>query len=413
MRDIDAPRLQTRMLHMGRPVPTAEGARAVPVNPGIMRASTLLYADMATMREVHRRRAEGERVLSYGRHGTETAHALEDALTEMEGGYRTRLFPSGLAAIATAFLAFLAPGDHVLISDSVYGPVRKNICADILSRLQVTHDFIDPDGSDIRGKLKPRTRMIYAESPGSGVYEMSDLRELSTVAKSHGVTLVVDNTWASGYLHHPLALGADVSLIAGTKYIVGHSDVMLGAAVCSQSSWARMERTAHALGHVVSPDDAYAALRGLRTMPVRLAAHAAGAAEVAQWLQRRPEVAEVFYPLLPTHRGHDIWQRDFTGACGLISMELDRGYALEQAYAGAIGLQGLVDRFVDSLSLFGLGASWGGFESLVLPMNMAASRSVADWSRRGPILRFHIGLEHPADLLADLGHAFRSLGTAG
>lgn len=409
MQNTDTSHPQTRLLHTARPLPTPDGAPVVPVNPGVMRASTLLYADMATMREVHRRRAEGERNLSYGRRGTETAYALEDAITEMEGGYRTRLFPSGLAAISTAFLAFLAPGDHVLISDSVYGPVRKNICVDVLDRMQVTYDFIAADGSDVEEKLQPRTRMIYAESPGSAAYEMCDLRRLSQIAKPRGITLAVDNTWASGYLHHPLALGADVSLIACTKYIVGHSDVMMGAAVCNKSSWARMERTAHALGQVVSADDAYMALRGLRTMPVRLAAHAANATEVATWLLGRPEVAQVFYPSLPTHRGHEIWQRDFTGTCGLVSVELARDYVLELASAEGIDAQDLVDRFVNSLSWFGLGASWGGFESLVLPMNMEAIRSVADWSRRGPILRFHIGLEHPSDLLADLESAFLAL----
>ena len=396
--------LQSRLLHQGRP--TGSSNRAVPVNPPVMRASTLLYPDVATMREVHQRRAAGERELSYGRRGTDTAFALEDVLTDMEGGHRTRLFSSGLSAIATTFLAFLRPGDHVLISDASYGPVRKNICVDLLDRLGVAYDFFAADGSDVESRIRPQTKMVYAESPGSVFYEMCDIRRLSEIAKPRDIPLVVDNTWASGFLHHPLALGADVSVIAATKYIVGHSDVMMGAAVCNASAWEKIDRMAHALGHVVSPDDAYLALRGLRTMPVRLAAHAAHADAVVQALLGQAGVRQVLFPALASHPGHAIWQRDFTGSCGLVTVELDTDLLAKAAQARGVAQRDVVDAIVDGLQLFGLGASWGGFESLVLPVDAAPMRSIANWRNRGPFLRFHIGLEDPVDLIADLQAAF-------
>lgn len=393
----------TVLLHAGRPS-AAASTGAVPVNPPVMRASTLLFKDLATMRDVHKRREQGERVLSYGRRATDTVFALEDTLCQMEGGHRARIFSSGLAAISTTFLAFLKPGDHVLISDSVYGPVRKNICRDLLERHSIAYTFMAADGRDAREKCRPETRMIYAESPGSLVYEMTDVPALAALARECGAVLVVDNTWGSAYLHKPLALGADVSVIAGTKYLVGHSDVMIGMATSNERAWQALDRTGHMLGHVVSPDDAYTTLRGIRTLATRLAAHARHAMEVVRWLAQQPEVARVFYPALESDPGHALWKRDFQGACGLVSIELDRHIAPSFAE-----VETLRDGFIDRLELFGLGASWGGYESLVLPVNLSAMRTVTDWSDSGPVIRFHIGLEHPTDLIADLRQALMGL----
>jgi cystathionine beta-lyase len=382
----------TRLVHGGRP----PSASAGPVNPPVMRASTVLYADVATMKDIWRRRAAGERLLSYGRRGTDTAFALEDALAELEGGYRARLLPSGLAAIALVFLAFARPGEHVLIADSVYEPVRR-VCKGFLDPFGIRHTFFAADGGDLEAKIEADTRLIYAECPGSLVFEMIDLRRVAAIARARGIVLAADNTWGSGWLYNPLALGADISVLAATKYIVGHSDAMLGAVVSNEAAWDRLAAMADTLGHVVSPDDAYLGLRGLRTLAVRLPQHERNARTLIAWFQKQPEVRTVFFPALPEHPGHDLWQRDFTGACGLFSIEF-QGVSQEQ-----------VERFIDALKLFGLGASWGGFESLVLPENVAAARTVADWSRHGPIVRFHAGLEDTQDLIADLEQGMHAL----
>jgi cystathionine beta-lyase len=400
-------RPRTRMVHSGRPGRDSGGAAAaaMPVNPPVERTSTVLFESMAAMREVHARRASGERLLSYGRRGTSTAFALEDAITDMENGYRTRLFPSGLAAIAATFLAFLRPGDHVAIADSVYEPVRRAVCVDVLEPYGIHYSFFAADASDLEAQLRPSTRLIYAECPGSLVFEMVDLRRVAKVARARGIIVAADNTWGSGYLYHPLELGADVSVIAATKYIVGHSDVMLGAVVTNEAAWHPLARTAYGLGHVVSPDDAYLALRGLRSMAARLVMHQQHAMQVIEWIKTRPEIRRVFYPALPEHPGHELWKRDFSGACGLFSIEFRPEVVAGIAHERGTDLQSPIDRFVDALKLFGLGASWGGFESLVLPENVAATRTVADWSKAGPVIRFHVGLEDPDDLVDDLAQA--------
>lgn len=385
-------RPKTALVHSGRP----STGPVRPVNPPVMRASTLLYEDIGTRDRIWSARSRGERLLSYGRRGTTTSHALEDALTELEGAYRTRLFPSGLAAISAVFLAFLRPGDHVAISDSVYGPVKKLVCREILDPFGIEHDFFRADGSDLEQRLRSATRLVYAECPGSLVYEMLDLRELAATARRHGIPVAVDNTWASGLLLRPLELGIDISIMAATKYIVGHSDVMLGSVATTEKAWDPLSRISDALGQVVSPDDAYLALRGLRTLAPRMQMHEAHARQVIAWLAPRREVRRIFYPGLADHPGHELWLRDFRGACGLFSVEFDPTEI------------GDINRFIDSLELFGIGSSWGGFESLVMPVDVQATRSLSDWSRSGPILRFHIGLEDPADLIADLAAAFGS-----
>jgi cysteine-S-conjugate beta-lyase len=383
---------RTRLLHTGRP----KNGVAAPVNPPVERTSTVLFRDVAAMNDVKRRRENGERLLSYGRRGTRTSFALEDAITVLEGGYRTRLVPSGLSAIALVMAAYLRPGEHVLIQDCVYDPVRR-VAKGFLDPFNLRYDFFAADASDLKDKLRPETKLVYAECPGSLVFEMVGLPEVARVAHAHGALLAVDNTWGSGWYYNPLKLGADVSLLAATKYIVGHSDVMMGAVVTNEVAWPRLASIADSLGLAVSPDDAYLALRGLRTMAARMEVHHRHALILCEWFRKQPEVAAVYFPALPEHPGHNLWKRDFTGACGLFSV----------AFRSVSNAQ--VEQFVDALELFGLGSSWGGFESLVLPKNVAAARTVADWSKHGPIVRFHAGMEDPPDLIADLERAASKL----
>ena len=383
----------TRLVHAGKQ-PAFEGGR--PVNPPVVRASTVLFDSTAHQREMRQRRGE-ERVFTYGARGNPTNYALEDLVSELEGAYRTRLFPTGLAAIAMTLLAYLKPGDHVLMSDSVYEPARKLVDS-FLTPYNIRCTFFAADGSDVEEKMEAGTRMVYTECPGSLVYEMCDLPRLARIAHARGALLVADNTWGSGHQYRPLALGADVSVMAATKYLSGHSDVMMGTVATTQAAWQALNERSDAFGMTVSPDDAYLVLRGARSMAARLALHESHALKVAAWLQARSEVATVFCPALPGDPGHALWQRDCKGTNGLLSFELQRGF--DQAAA---------ERLIDGLRLFGLGASWGGYESLVTLANLRNARSVSDWSGRGQIIRLHIGLEDPADLLADLQQGFAAL----
>ncbi|MBV1696268.1 MAG: cystathionine beta-lyase [Hyphomicrobiales bacterium] len=383
--------IRTRLVQRSRPEP---GVRRV-VNPPVYRASTVLYESVASLRDVRARRMERERTFSYGTHGTPTIFALEDMVADLEGGYRTRVSGSGLAAIAFGLMPFVKPGDHCLITESAYEPVRKFAKA-FLEPWGVTCEIYKADGSDIEGRIKPNTRLVYAEVPGSQTFEMLDLPKLARLTKPRGITLAVDNTWGSGYLYQPLKLGADVSMIAGTKHIVGHSDVLLGTVTTTKEAWGPVHDAHDAFGICIGGDDAYLALRGVRTMAVRMPVHAETTMKICEWASQRPEVANVLWPAWPKHPGHDIWKRDFKGACGLFSLEFKAP-------------QEKVDRFIDALQLFGLGASWGGFESLVMLTNVPAMRSITDWSKRGPIVRFHAGLDDPADLIADLEQAMRHL----
>ena len=368
------------------------GSGTRPVNPPLMRTSTVVFDSVADWRAAKEKRST-QQVLSYGARGTETTFALENALAELEGGARCKLYPTGLAAAGCVLLACLRPGDHLLVTDAVYQPVRA-LCAELLQPQGIECEFYAADGSDIERRLRPSTRLIYAEVPGSLFNEMADLPRLAALARRCGALLAVVNTWASGWLFNPLAHGADISILAVTKYIAGHSDVMMGAAVCNERSFARVAKLAEALGQTASPDDAALALRGLRTLGVRLSQHARHALAVAQWLQRRPEVARVFHPALPDDPGHALWRRDFKGCNGLLALELRERSAARR------------DALVDALQLFAIGASWGGYESLVIPVEPEGARSVSDWSGRGACLRLHVGLEDPADLIADLAQAF-------
>ncbi|WP_447922627.1 cystathionine beta-lyase [Achromobacter aegrifaciens] len=382
-------RSATRLLRAGRP-------HRGWVNTPVTRASTYVFDSVQAWRDTRSRRDQ-ERLPSYGARGTDSTHALEDALVELEEGHRAKLYPTGQAAIATVLLAYLRAGDHLLITDAVYEPVRR-FCAEHLSRLGIAHTYYRPDGTGIEALIRPETRMIYAESPGSLTYEMPDLPALAALARAHDCWLAVDNTWASGLLHRPLTLGADISILAATKYLGGHADVMMGAAITNARAWNALERATVDLGQTVGADDAYLVLRGMRTLPLRMAQHARSALRVADFLLGRKEVARVLCPALPGDPSHALWKRDCSGANGLLTIELASGFGEAE-----------VERMIDSLRLFGIGASWGGFESLVIPVRLSAARSLPDPTPRGAMLRLHVGLEDPDDLVADLEQALVKL----
>lgn len=384
-------RAATRLLHAGAPA-LRDGAG--PVNVPVVRTSTVRFASQQELDARHHRRAAGERIATYGRHGLDTHQALEDALTTLEGGHRAFLAPSGLSAITLVLLGLLGPGDHALVSDSVYAPVRR-VDKTLLQRLGITLEYFSPAHDDLDARIRPETRLVYLESPSSLLFEVLDLPRLTAIARARGVPVAVDNTWSGGWFLQPLRLGANLSIQASTKYIAGHSDVMQGAVVVDSPALAERIASAHeALGLTVGADDAYLALRGLRTLPVRLAQHERNATEVALWLQAHPKVGRVFYPALPEDPGHALWRRDFSGASGLVSFALRGGDASRAA------------AFVDALRLFALGASWGGYESLALIAAPERLREHRSWQGDAPVIRLHIGLEDPRDLLADLDQAF-------
>ncbi|NVZ22104.1 cystathionine beta-lyase [Pseudomonas costantinii] len=381
-------RVRTRLIHAAR---TEKGSGGRAVNVPITRISTVLFDNLAQMRDARARR-DSERVLTYGARGNPTAYALEDLITELEGGYRTRLYGTGLAAAAQVFLAYLRPGDHVLITDAVYSPVRK-LAREFLQPFGIEVSYFAPDGKGLEAQLQANTQLVYTEVPGSLLYELCDLPAIAALCKPRGILLAVDNTWGSGYLYRPLALGADISIMALTKYLGGHSDVMMGSVCTTEAAWPALGKMSDTFGNAVSADDAYLILRGARTLASRLDVHERQAVEIAQWLQAQPQVKRVFHPVLPEHPGHALWRRDFTGSNGLLSFELS---SLDPAY---------IERFIDGLQLFGLGASWGGFESLVTVADTRDRDSVADRSLN-PVVRLHIGLEDVAALIEDLQRGF-------
>ena len=382
-------REKTRLVHASRAKLMGEVGT---VNPAVVRCSTVLYRDIPTRRAVQARRAKGERTFSYGSNGTPTTFALEDAINEIEGGARTVLLATGLAAIAHVFLSTLRPGDHVLLADTVYGPARA-IAENYLVKRGIACEFYAGGQEEVEARLTPRTRMVYLDNPGSIVYDIQDVPALARLLAGRDTLLAVDNTWGCPGLYHPLALGADISIVAVTKYVAGHSDLMMGSVSAGSRCADQIWTDARLLGQTVSPDDAYGALKGLRTAAARLAMHQAHAREVVAWLKRQPQVKRVLYPALPGDPGHALWKRDFKGANGLLSVEF--APSISQADA---------DRFVDGLSLFGIGASWGGYESLALTYP-----SIHGW-HGGALVRLHIGLEDPADLIADLAGSLARLG---
>jgi cystathionine beta-lyase len=385
--------IDTRLLHAGTP---PFNDKTAPVNPPVVRTSTVRFESTAAYEEIYRRRAKGEVLPTYGRQGMDTHRALEEAIGLLEGGNHTVLTPSGLAAISLTFLALLAPGDHVLVADNVYAPVRR-LHKDLLLRMGISFTYFSAGKDDLETLIAPNTKMIYAESPGSLLYEILDMPRIGAIAKRHGLIVATDNTWGSGYLHQPLALGADVSIIASTKYISGHSDVMQGAVVANDAALAKKIYVAHeSIGLSISADDAYLALRGVRTMPVRLAQHQRNALQAAQFLEQHPMVRKVFHPALPSDAGHAIWRRDFNGANGLVSFEFSRPGP------------GAARAFVDALQFFSIGASWGGYESLVQIIEPARLAEQSYWTGGNSAIRLHIGLESAQDLIDDLAQAFKA-----
>jgi cystathionine beta-lyase len=365
------------------------------VNPPVYHASTLLYPSAADF-VAHRGRYQ------YGRRGTPTSEALADALAGLEGAdcAGVALLPSGLAAASVALLSVLRAGDHVLVTDSVYLPTRK-FCDSMLARYGIGTSYYDPlIGSAIAALIQPNTRAIFVESPGSLSFEIQDVPAIAAAAHARDAVVLMDNTWASPLYFRAFDKGVDLSIQSGTKYIGGHSDVMLGTISANRTTWGRLRETVDTMGLCVGPDDMYLGLRGLRTMGVRLAQHQTSGLKVARWLEARPEVARVLHPGLETDPGHTLWRRDYTGACGLFSIVLE---PMPQA---------AVHAFLDALTLFGIGASWGGFESLAIPFDCTALRSATLWAPGGPTVRFHVGLEDVDDLIADLEGGFAALAAA-
>jgi cysteine-S-conjugate beta-lyase len=377
----------TRLAHAGREPARQHGF----VNTPIYRGSTVIFSTVAALEA-------NDQPFTYGRLGTPTVRALEQAIAEIEGGHRTLLTPSGLSAIATALLAFVSAGDEVLVADSVYRPNRR-FCNNVLKRLGVTVTYYDPlIGAGIDKLITKKTKVVFTESPGSQTFEVQDIPAIAKAAHAAGAVVILDNTWATPLYFKPFAHGADVSIQAATKYIGGHADIMLGAITMNERTSAAVAKTHDDLGLCVGPEDVYLGLRGLRSLGVRLARHQQSALEMARWLAERPEVARVIHPALPSDPGYAIWKRDFTGASGLFSIVLK---PVAPAKLAAM---------LDGLSLFGMGYSWGGFESLILPFDPSTYRTATRWKAEGPAIRLHIGLEDVDDLKADLEAGFARLG---
>jgi cystathionine beta-lyase len=357
------------------------------VNPPVFHASTVLFESVDDM-------LGGRQRYVYGRRGTPTIEALETAIAELEGAAGTVICPSGLNAAATALLSCLASGDHVLVTDSVYEPIRR-LLDRTLAPMGIGTTYFDPRiAGGIEALLQPNTRAIYLESPGSLTFEMQDIPAIAGAAAKRDILVIADNTWATPLYFQSLNHGAHLSVLSATKHIGGHSDIMLGLVSASERAWGALKRTHGDFGICAGPDDVNLALRGLRTLAVRLERSAASAEKVARWLAARSEVARILFPVLEADPGHALWRRDMTGSCGLFGVVLDRW---SEARAKA---------FADKLTLFGIGASWGGYESLVILSRPEKIRTAVPWHAEGPLLRIYVGLEDPTDLIADLEAAF-------
>lgn len=368
------------------------------VNPPVYHASTITFRDMddmdARQREISK--DDGE-AMWYGRKGTPTTHALQNAIAKLEGGHRSLVMPSGLSASVAAIMAFVRAGDHILVSDSVYGPTR-HFARTLLGRYGVSVTFYDPlIGAGIGALIQRNTRLVFVESPGSQTFEIQDIPAIADVAHRRGVIVVMDNTWATPLFFKPFEHGVDVSVHAATKYIVGHSDAMLGMITTNREHWATMRDYIFTVGQTAGPDDIYLAQRGLRTMSVRLQRHWESGLAIAEWLAARPEVERVLHPALPDDPGHALWKRDFRGASGLFSVVLKPCH------------QNAFRAFVNQLELFQLGFSWGGFESLIVPFDPRQEPRVTAWAYDGQAFRLHIGLEAVEDLQSDLDRGLKQL----
>ena len=383
----------TRLTHLGNTPFDNHGI----INPPVYHASTVLFPSLKALRQAI---ADPFGGTYYGRMGTPTSAAFETAVAAMEGGDQAVATSSGLAAITCALLAFLSAGDDILVTDTAYQPTRK-FCDGVLRPLGVGVRYYDPlVGSGITDLLNPRTRVIFMESPGSLTFEVQDIAAIVEAAQKQGCITIIDNTWATPLGLRPLDCGVDISIQSATKYIVGHTDAMLGAIICRQEHFSKIKTMVTMLGNAPGPDDCYLGLRGLRTLDVRLPRHAENGLILAEWLQQRREVAAIFHPALPGDRGHHLWQRDFRAACGLFSCQL---HPCSQTALAA---------FLDGLALFGMGFSWGGYESLILPVDPRQCRTATAWEAEGPLLRVHSGLEDIADLKADLAAGFDRMAKA-
>lgn len=383
---------RTKLAHGGR----GGGSGARTVNLPVTRASTVVFDDVAHMKDVQRRFDADEVVPTYGIVNMPLRAAFEELMVEIEGGHRAVTVGSGLAANAMAMMAVLRAGDHVLVTDSVYAPVRR-LCDRTLKRYGIETTYYDPlAGASIAALMKPNTRAVYVETPGSYTMEVQDLPAIAAAAHGKGAAVIQDNTWATGLHYRSFEHGADLVVQAATKYPGGHSDVLIGSVIANEAWWPALRDISRDTGQTASPDDIYLTLRGLRTMEVRLRTHQASALEVAAKLAAHPRVKRVLHPALASDPGHALWKRDFTGAGGLFSIELVEAPPAK------------VTAFVEALELFSLGYSWGGFESLVVPASLGGVRSVKPWTG-GPLVRLQIGLEDPADLIADLEQALSKL----
>jgi cystathionine beta-lyase len=384
-------KVETALVTAGRDATAQKGF----VNPPVVHGSTVLYP---TAEDLHAHRGE----FQYGRHGTPTTKALQEALMALEGPQcaGVGLAPSGLSAITTTLLSVLKAGDHLLVCDNVYRPSR-NFCNGLLARYGVETSYFDPLlGAGVADHFKPNTKAVLVEAPGSQSFEMPDIPAIATVAHGRGALVIDDNTWATPLYHRSLEQGVDISMQAATKYIGGHSDIMFGTISANARAWPLVAETIRLLGVCAGPDDVFLALRGLRTLGIRLAQHQKSGLEMARWLATRPEVVRVLHPGLESDPGHAIWKRDFTGASGLFSV------VLKPASPKA------VDALLDTVRLFGMGYSWGGFESLVIPFDCEGYRTATKWAPAGPALRLHIGLENVGDLQADLERGFAAFNAA-
>ncbi|UPR53273.1 cystathionine beta-lyase [Vibrio cyclitrophicus] len=377
----------TKLITAGRDKKWTNGV----VNPPVQRASTVVFNSVEEKRKATINRAN--KTLFYGRRGTNTHFAFQDAMVEVEGGAGCALYPCGTAAISNAILSFVETGDHILMVDTCYEPTR-DFCDTIMKKMGVETTYYEPTiGEGIQDLIKPNTKVLFTESPGSVTMEVQDIPTLARIAHEHDIIVMLDNTWAAGVNFSPFEFGVDISIQAATKYIVGHSDVMLGTAVANEKCWDQLREQSYLMGQCVSPDDVYLGLRGIRTLDVRLRQHAESSLKVAKWLETRPEVDHVRHPALESCPGHEFFKRDFTGGNGLFS------FVLKNSNTKA------TTALLDGMTHFSMGYSWGGFESLILanePSSFDSLRTVANPNFEGTLIRVHIGLEDVDDLIADL-----------
>ena len=384
-------RPSTRLVHAGSHPEQHKGVMNTPV----YRASTVLFPTVDAMNKGVKTRFDS---VFYGRHGTPTTMALEEAAADLEGGYRSVAVPSGVSAIVVSLLGFLENGDHLLMTDTAYSPSR-DICTGFLANYGISTDFYDPMiGAGIKELIRPKTKAVFTESPGSLTFEVQDIPAISEVAHANGVKVIMDNTWSAGFFFKPFEHGVDVSVQSATKYLAGHADVMAGlVTAATEEDWKRLKTTSAYLGMCLGGDDAYLTSRGIRTLDVRLERHQATGIKLAEWFNAQPEVERVLHPAFSECPGHNLWQRDFTGASGLF------GVILKDVPERALPI------LLNNMEIFGMGFSWGGFESLMTLISPLPVRSAAPWTASGPLLRVHAGQEDPEDLIQDLEEGFQRL----